>query len=100
MDDQINLKKKVEDNAVEKFIGMGFFKLKFCPKCSVECRVKERKRTSEAKNRIMSQRCPKCSTFYSLYDGTVFGLSKKPLYGMLQLYFRYNCLLGQVGSLR
>ena len=47
--------------------------------------IKSRKRYANAKNRILSWRCPKCQTFYSLYDNTFFEAFKKPLYDVLQI---------------
>ena len=74
----------VEDEAIKYLIDIGYFKEKSCNKCGIVCGLKTRKRSADAANRIFSWRCPKCSSFYSLYENTAFSLFKKPFYDMLQ----------------
>jgi hypothetical protein len=89
----------IERESLDHFIKIGLIEKKVCSKCDRICEIRERKRSSNAKNSILTWRCMKCSTCYSMYDGSFFGNFKKPLFEILSIIKCWSAELSVVKSL-
>ncbi|CAF0747971.1 unnamed protein product [Brachionus calyciflorus] len=86
---------KSEQELIENFQSIGLIpKEKRCPKCDCVMQIKSRKRENKSNFLLYNWRCTKCASFFSLYEGTFFGIFKIPILIICQLIKCWSLEIG------